>query len=53
MYIRLVERMLQRKEDYSLVEIEMVLNYFPHAIWRTDIVSLGRLRETFYYPMIQ
>jgi hypothetical protein len=52
LYIRLVESMLKRTEDYSLVEVEMVLNYFPHGIWRDD-PALTRLRETFYYPMIE
>jgi len=52
LYIRLVESMLRRTEDYSLVEVEMVLNYFPHGIWRDD-PALTRLRETFYYPMIE
>ena len=30
LYIRLVESMLKRTEDYNLVEVELVLNYFPH-----------------------
>ena len=51
LYIRLVESMLKRKEDYNLVEVEMVLNYFPHSIWRNEL-DLTRLKETFYYPLI-
>jgi hypothetical protein len=51
LYIRLVESMLRRKEDYNLVEIEMILNYFPHSIWRNEN-GLIRLREGFYHPMI-
>jgi len=43
--------MLQRREDYNLVECEMILNYFPHSIWR-DESELGRLREGFYHPML-
>ena len=52
LYIRLVESMLQRREDYSLVEVEMVLNYFPHGLWKDD-AGLSRLRETFYHPMVE
>lgn len=52
LYIRLVESMLLRCEDYSLVEVEMVLNYFPHGLWKDD-PALSRLRETFYHPMIE
>ena len=52
LYLRLVESMLQRKEDYNIVEVEMVLNYFPHNIWRNEN-GLIRLKEGFYHPMIQ
>ena len=51
LYIRLVETMLRRKEDYNMVEIEMILNYFPHNIWRSE-TALTRLREGFYHPML-
>jgi len=51
LYIRLVESMLKRREDYSLVEVEMVLNYFPHNIWRNES-DLKRLSEGFYHPLI-
>jgi hypothetical protein len=51
LYIRLVEAMLRREEDYTLVEVELVLNYFPHAIWRED-PALTRLRESFYHPLL-
>jgi hypothetical protein len=51
LYIRLVESMLRRREDYSLVEVEMVLNYFPHNIWRNES-DLKRLSEGFYHPLI-
>ena len=30
LYIRLIEMLLVRKEEYNMVEIEMLLNYFPH-----------------------
>ena len=52
LYLRLVESMLQRKEEYSIVEIEMILNYFPHNIWRNEN-GLTRLSLGFYHPMIQ
>jgi hypothetical protein len=52
LYLRLVESMLQRKENYNIVEVEMVLNYFPHNIWRNEN-GLIRLKEGFYHPMIQ
>jgi hypothetical protein len=51
LYIRLVESMLRRREDYSLVEVEMVLNYFPHNIWRNES-DLKRLSEGFYHPLV-
>ena len=52
LYLRLVESMLRRKEDYSMVEVEMILNYFPHNIWRNEN-GLTRLSIGFYHPMIQ
>ena len=52
LYLRLVENMLQRKEEYTIVEVEMVLNYFPHNIWRNEN-GLARLSIGFYHPMIQ
>ena len=51
LYIRLVESMLRRRDDYSLVEVEMVLNYFPHNIWRNES-DLKRLSEGFYHPLV-
>ena len=51
LYIRLVESMLRRREDYSLVEVEMVLNYFPHNIWRNES-DRKRLSEGFYHPLV-
>jgi len=43
--------MLRRREEYNLVEVEMILNYFPHTIWRNES-ALTRLREGFYHPML-
>jgi hypothetical protein len=34
-----------------MVEVEMILNYFPHSIWRNE-EALVRLREIFYYPLV-
>jgi hypothetical protein len=35
-----------------MVEVEMILNYFPHNIWKNEN-ALTRLREGFYHPMLQ
>lgn len=51
LFLRLVESMLRREEEYTLVEVEMVLNYFPHSLWKHED-ALIRLREGFYYPLI-
>jgi hypothetical protein len=38
---------------FDLHDIEMLLNYFPHAIWREsnqpDVMSN---REKFYWPLV-
>lgn len=34
-----------------MVEIELILNYFPHIIWRSEN-DLMRLRDRFYYPLL-
>lgn len=52
LYIRLVESMLKRNEDYNLVEVEMILNYFPHSIWKNE-AALMRLKIDFYDPIIR
>jgi hypothetical protein len=49
LYLRLIEIMVRAAQsremasdgseslsDYNLVEIEMILNYFPHAIWKSE-----------------
>jgi hypothetical protein len=51
LYIRLVESMLRRNEDYNMIEVEMILNYFPHNIWKQEF-DLTRLRENFYHPLL-
>ena len=52
LYINLVELLLKRQEEYNLVEVEMILNYFPHSIWKNE-ESLARLRTYFYAPITQ
>ena len=34
-----------------MVEIEMILNYFPHSVWATED-DLKPLRDKFYYPIL-
>ena len=36
LYLHMISLMLQAEEPYSLTEIEMILNYFPHGIWAED-----------------
>lgn len=38
-------------DGYNMVEIEMILNYFPHSVWATED-DLKHLREQFYQPII-
>lgn len=35
-----------------MTEVELVLNYFPHVIWRNEM-DLSRLRDRFYYPILK
>ncbi|CDW74326.1 UNKNOWN [Stylonychia lemnae] len=50
LFVKLIELLLKRQEPYDIVEIELVLNYFPHVIWRNE-QQLMILRDRFYYPM--
>jgi hypothetical protein len=45
--------MLSKRDPagYDLVEIEMILNYFPHSVWSTED-DLKPLRDKFYYPIL-
>ena len=45
MYIKLIQIMLSKRDlhGYNMVEIEMLLNYFPHSIW-SDYDDLKKLR---------
>lgn len=68
LYLGLIDLIARRdyiKQPYTLTEIEMILNYFPHDVWQdvnslelpTDLSSRARdmssLRQKFYYPMIR
>ena len=52
MYLKLIEVMLTQRDEYNLVEAEMILNYFPHKIWSTED-ELKHLRDKFYAPIFQ
>jgi hypothetical protein len=43
--------MLTKREGYNMVEVEMVLNYFPHMVWSTED-DLKPLRDKFYAPIL-
>jgi hypothetical protein len=69
LYLGLVDIIARRdyiNQPYSSVEIEMILNYFPHDVWQ-DVNSYGKavpdelasktrdmspIRQKFYYPLI-
>lgn len=53
LYLFLIQTMVTKRdaEGYNVVEIEMILNYFPHAIWYTD-GQLEPIRDKFYGPLI-
>lgn len=38
MYIGLINTMLSKRspQGYDMVEVEMILNYFPHQVWSTE-----------------
>ena len=44
--------MLTKREEYNMVEIEMILNYFPHSVWATED-DLKPLRDKFYHPILE
>lgn len=58
LFLGLVEVICLRdaiEEPYSMDEIELVLNYFPHALWKEqsgDSGSIYSLREKFYFPIL-
>jgi hypothetical protein len=43
----------EQSDLFSLHDIEMLLNYFPHAIWKeSSQQAMIENRETFYFPLI-
>lgn len=52
MFIQLIQVMLTKRnpEGYNLVECEIILNHFPHQIWRTED-DMKPLRDQFYMPV--
>ena len=67
LYVGLVELLAQRDpvaEPYTIVELEMTLNYFPHAVWQdvaehshaqsqSENQSIRSMRDRFYKPLIE
>jgi hypothetical protein len=53
LYIGLIETMLTKRDSgsYNMVEIEMILNYFPHQVWASED-QMTHLRDKFYYPIL-
>jgi hypothetical protein len=53
MFIKVIQTMLTRRNpsDYNMVEVEMILNYFPHQVWSTE-EELQPLRDKFYAPIL-
>lgn len=53
LYLSMIECMLTKRDpsSYDVVEIEMILNYFPHQIWASED-QLRPLREKFYDPIL-
>ena len=47
LYLKLIQTMLTKRREYNMVEVEMILNYFPHSIWTTE-EDLKHLMEQFY-----
>ena len=52
LYISLIQTMLTKRQEYNMVEIEMILNYFPHSVWATED-DLKHLRDQFYHPITE
>lgn len=53
MFIKVIQTMLTKRDpsDYNMVEVEMILNYFPHQVWSTE-EELQPLRDKFYAPIL-
>ena len=52
LYLKLIQTMLTKRSEYNMVEIEMILNYFPHTIWTSEGLEIKSLREQFYQPIL-
>ena len=70
LYVSLIEQIALRDpytEPYTIVELEMILNYFPHAIWQdvayrmdedssnaqSENNKIRSMRERFYTPIVE
>ena len=53
LYLGLIDTMLTKRDagSYNMVEVEMILNYFPHQVWASED-QLKPLKEKFYYPLM-
>ena len=53
MFIKIIQTMLTKRDlnGYNMVEVEMILNYFPHAVWSTE-EDLKPLMDKFYSPIM-
>ena len=53
LYIAMIETMITKRDPstYDIVEIEMILNYFPHYIWSSED-QLAPLRSRFYESVL-
>lgn len=53
LYIGLIETMLAKRDpaSYNMVEVEMILSYFPHMVWASED-QMEPLRDSFYYPIL-
>ena len=63
LYLGLVDVIARRdyiNDPYTLQEVEMVLNFFPHEVWQdvnneafdAGFTNMSPLRQKFYYPIM-
>lgn len=54
MFLHVIQTMLTKRDPagYNMVEVEMILNYFPHQVWSTE-TELKPLRDKFYWPILE
>lgn len=66
LYLGLIDLVARRDfeaQPYTLTEVEMILNYFPHDVWQdvraelpeqlTQAKDMRSVRQKFYSPMVQ